>query len=63
MKKLVELEQKIAAAVQELPISPKSPFTLEINRIRADLTKKMPPLETYDDNGDPYDHPHTRMIS
>lgn len=60
MQKLVELERKISAVTQEneLPIDPKSPFMPKIDRVRADLTKKMPPLETYDGTGDPYDHTH-----
>lgn len=64
MQKLTKLEQKIVAVTQvnELSADPKSPFTPEIDQIRADLTKKMPPIETYDNTGDPYDHTHIYMI-
>lgn len=30
-----------------------------IDKVRVDLSKKMPPLETYDGPSDPYDHTHT----
>lgn len=33
-----------------------SPFSPEINQETADPKKKMPPMETYDGMGDPYDH-------
>lgn len=45
--------------MNELSVDPKSPFTPEIDRVQADMTKKMPPLETYDDTDNPYDHTHT----
>lgn len=38
---------------------PKSLFTLVIDEVQVDPTKKVPPLDTYDGMGDPYEHTHT----
>lgn len=60
-QKVAELEQKLAAMtkVNKLSVNPTSPFTPEIDRVRANPTKKMPPIETYDGTSDPNDHTHT----
>lgn len=48
----------VATPVIEPPVDLKSPFTPEIDRAWANPKKKIPPLETSDGTGDPYDHIH-----
>lgn len=59
-QKVVELEQKLAAVTQakELPVDLTLPFTPKIDRVQGIKYKKMPPMESYNGTGDPYDHTH-----
>lgn len=52
----VGAELAVIGQAKESPIHTKSPFTPEIDRARADPSKKMPLMESYDGSGDPYDH-------
>lgn len=57
-RRIAELEKLLSAknSMETYSAASGSPFSSEINQETVDPKKKMPPMETYDGMGDPYDH-------